>query len=190
MSSNVGLKPCIDNRLVVLQQFKTCSRSNINGNIVAANAGRPSTILTTLQAYDSTFHDLWSNCVMVHNDILGPFSSPSGSFSTNESSAYSSSASCTQLVSIATSSICRPQLSRSRWCFQVPLRIFCGISRHAQTGSTRFFRTTAHDLHIQSHPRQRSLYPKLTDTHGKSDCLLCFHSAFPAPRNLCQSIPA
>jgi hypothetical protein len=41
-----------------------------DGNIVAATAGSPSTILTTLSAYDSTFHDLWSNCVMVHDDMI------------------------------------------------------------------------------------------------------------------------
>jgi hypothetical protein len=29
-------------------------------------------------------------------------------------------------------------------------------------------------------------YPKLTDTNGKPDCLLCFLSAFPAPHNSCQ----
>ena len=29
-------------------------------------------------------------------------------------------------------------------------------------------------------------YPKLTDTDGKPDCLLCFCSAFPVPHNLCQ----
>jgi hypothetical protein len=40
------------------------------GNIVTSSAGRPSTILTTLQAYGSTFHDLWSNYIMVHNDML------------------------------------------------------------------------------------------------------------------------
>jgi hypothetical protein len=29
-------------------------------------------------------------------------------------------------------------------------------------------------------------YPKLTDTNGKTNCLLCFCSAFPAPHNLCK----
>jgi hypothetical protein len=41
-----------------------------DGNIVTASAGRRSTILTTLQAYDSTFHNLWSNRIMVHNNML------------------------------------------------------------------------------------------------------------------------
>jgi hypothetical protein len=29
-------------------------------------------------------------------------------------------------------------------------------------------------------------YPKMTDTDGKPDCLICFYSAFPYPHNSCQ----
>jgi hypothetical protein len=29
-------------------------------------------------------------------------------------------------------------------------------------------------------------YPKMNDTDGKANCLICFHGAFPAPHNSCQ----
>jgi hypothetical protein len=29
-------------------------------------------------------------------------------------------------------------------------------------------------------------YPKMQDNDGKNNCLICFHSAFPAPHNLCH----
>jgi hypothetical protein len=51
-----------------------------DGNITAGSAGRSSTILTTLSAYDNSFHDLWSNRVMVHNDMLWTLSASSGTF--------------------------------------------------------------------------------------------------------------
>jgi hypothetical protein len=51
-----------------------------DGNIVTASAGCPSTIFTTLQAYDSTFHDLWSNRIMVHNDMLWTLPPPADHF--------------------------------------------------------------------------------------------------------------
>jgi hypothetical protein len=31
-------------------------------------------------------------------------------------------------------------------------------------------------------------FPKLTDTDGKADCLICFCSAFPPPHNQCHTL--
>jgi hypothetical protein len=51
-----------------------------DGNIVSATAGHPSAFLTTLSAYDSTFHDIWSNRVMVHNDMIWTIPPPADHF--------------------------------------------------------------------------------------------------------------
>jgi hypothetical protein len=52
-----------------------------NGNIASAQLTSHSlSILTTLGAYDSSFHNLWSNPIMVHNDMVWNLPPPADHF--------------------------------------------------------------------------------------------------------------
>jgi hypothetical protein len=156
-------------------------------NIVAATAGRPtSTILTTLQAYDSTFHNLWSNHVMlVHDDMLWTLPPPADHFRPTNPPPRAA----------------RPPTTSSS---QPPLLQYAGRNPPARDGASKrhreFFVASQGMLKLAAPvPSGQRLmtyifkampdntpYPKLTDTAGKPDCLLCFHSGFPAPHNSCQ----
>jgi hypothetical protein len=158
-----------------------------DGNIVAATAGRPSTILTTLQAYDSTFHDLWSNHVMVHNDMLWTLPPPADHFRPTNPPPRAARPPTTS------SSQPPPPL---QYADRNPPARDGASKRHresfvASQGMLKLAAAVPSNQRLMTYifkamPADNTPYPKLMDTDGKPNYLLCFCSAFPAPHNLCQ----
>jgi hypothetical protein len=156
-----------------------------DGAISSGAAGRSSTILTTLSAFDSSFHDLWSNRIMVHNDMLWTLPPPADHF--------------VQICPLP-SAIPRPAAAAlPPSSFQYP-----SGQPPSTAGNTKRQRepfTASQGLLELASPipaGQRLMtylfqampanttYPRMQNHDGKNNCLMCFRSAFPAPHNLCH----
>jgi hypothetical protein len=155
-----------------------------DGNIVAATAGRSSTILTTLSAYDSSFHDVWSNRVMVHNDMLWTIPPPADHFRPMRAPPRlprSQNDPSTQLPPYPQGDRLPPNrqitAKRDRESF-VASKGMLELAKPIPQGQrlmTYLFKAMPDNTH----------YPKMANTDGKADCLICFRSAFPSPHNSC-----
>jgi hypothetical protein len=152
-----------------------------DGNIAATNTSHSSTILTTLSAYDSSFQDLWSNRVMVHNDMLWTLPPPKDHFCPLPTpSRPARNPASSQLPPFPYPDWNPPNSSGDGPCkrlresfitYQGMLKLAVPIPPGQRLMA-----------YIFNAMPERTQYPKMLDNDRKADCLICFCKCFSATR--------
>jgi hypothetical protein len=159
-----------------------------NGRTSSNMSHCQSTILTSLAAYHSTFTQLWADRVLVHNDLIWTSPPPAHLFLQAPIPARSNPPRHMPVPSPPVPS------SRSNPQGAVDKRQRTDLPRADFIASAGIFDLAAPvpaDQQLLNYifdalPPHTS-FPKLTNTGGKVDCLLCFCSALPPPNNQCHT---
>jgi hypothetical protein len=147
-----------------------------------------STILTALAAYDSTFTQLWADCVLIHSDLIWTSPPPAHLFHQAPIPVRPNPPRHAPAPSPPVPS------SRSNPRGAAGKRQRTDLPPADFTASAGIFDLAAPvpaDQWLLNYVfdamSPHTSFPKLTDTDGKIDCLICFRSALPPPNNQCHT---